>query len=139
MLDRRYLDFNLGTSAFCVLVYLNRCDNSTFACPSVSKIANATGMSQPTIRSKIVELQQHMYLTKTYQFSQWGDNSNNHYFIYSYKNRVDVLSIYRRIKRKVIKLFTRISNIKSKPSIKKMLGSYIFVKYGVGKLFLNTS
>ncbi|MFZ2539111.1 MAG: helix-turn-helix domain-containing protein [Oscillospiraceae bacterium] len=139
MLDRRHLNFKLGTSAFCIFVYLNRCSNSTFACPSVSKMANATGISQPTIRQKIAELQQRLYLTKSFNFSEFGDNSNNHYFLNSYENRLYVLSIYRRIKRKGIKLFRKISIIKTKPSIKKMLGSFIFVNYGVGKLFPNTS
>ncbi len=138
MRDRRNLNFNLGTSAFCVLVYLNRCNNSTFACPSVSKIANATGLSQPTIRHKIAILQQHLYLTKSFEISQYGDYSNNHYFINTYKAREELLSIYRKIKRKANKLFKKFNITKIKPSIKKMFG-FIFVRKGVRKLFPNTT
>lgn len=138
MLDRRYLQFNLGTSAFAVMVYLNRCSNSGFACPSISKISKATGLSQPTIRAKISDLQQHLYLAKKYVISQYGDNSNNNYYIHTYAMRKDLLSVYRKIKSKpkrTIKKFIK----QIKPSIRKMLGSFIFFFNRVGKLFPNTS
>lgn len=123
ILDRRYLNFNIGTSAFCILVYLIRCSNNGFACPSLSKIANATGISRPTIRRKTTELQQHLYLSKVHILSKYGDHSNNNYFIKPHEIREKLLSIYRRIKPKISTKVKRFF-IAKKPSIIKCLASF---------------
>lgn len=138
MLDRRYLEFNLGTSAFAVLLYLNRCKSSNFACPSISKISKATGLSQPTIRNKIVDLQQHLYLSKVNVISQYGDFSNNNYYLNTYETRKELLKVYRKIKLKR-NYFIRKFIKTNEPGIKKILGSFVFLIKGVGKLFPNTS
>lgn len=96
-LDVKFLKLDLSPATLMILIYLHRCANSHgFCCPSISKIAYATGLSQVTVNTVIPLLCKIHLIKKTNQKSIFGDFSNNNYMVNSYTD-------YRRLFLRTIK------------------------------------
>lgn len=96
-LDVKFLKLDLSPATLMILIYLHRCANTHgFCCPSISKIAYATGLSQVTVNTVISLLCKMHLIKKTNQKSILGDFSNNNYMVRSYTE-------YRRLFLRVIK------------------------------------
>lgn len=105
MFDTDYFKHELSVPEMCILLYLNRCrnsENSSLACPSISKICFALNQSKNTARKFIQQLVQKLFIKKEHYVSEQGDFGNNRYHLYSSHERNKLLRPFRRFKAKIL-------------------------------------
>ncbi|WP_283606909.1 hypothetical protein [Faecalispora anaeroviscerum] len=104
MFDTDYFRHELSVPEMCILLYLNRCrnsENSSLACPSISKMCFAINISKNTACKFIQQLVQKLFIKKEHYVSEQGDFGNNRYHLYSSHERNKLLRPFRRFKTKV--------------------------------------